>query len=92
MQKAQRIICLLVIILLAGCLTESCSASLKSQPDVEYWPTQNWQSRTPEAQGMDSERLAQMFEAIQEDDIRLHSLLIARNGYLVGQLAWNLPL
>ncbi len=88
MQKAQRIICLLVIILLAGCLTESCSASLKSQPDVEYWPTQNWQSRTPEAQGMDSERLAQMFEVIQEDDMRLHSLLIARNGYLVTEAYW----
>jgi len=92
MQKAQRIICLLVIILLAGCLTESCSDSLKLQLDAEPWPTQSWQSTTPEAQGMDSERLAQMFEAIQEDDIRLHSLLIARNGYLVGQLAWNLPL
>jgi CubicO group peptidase (beta-lactamase class C family) len=88
MQKAQRIICLLVIILLAGCLTESCSASLKSQPAPEYWPTQNWQSRTPEAQGMDSERLAQMFETIQKDDIRLHSLLIARNGYLVTEAYW----
>jgi CubicO group peptidase (beta-lactamase class C family) len=88
MQKTQRIICLLVIILLAGCLTESCSASLKSQPAPEYWPTQNWQSRTPEAQGMDSERLAQMFETIQKDDIPLHSLLIVRNGYLVTEAYW----
>ena len=89
MQKAQRIICLLVIILLAGCLTESCSASLKPQPAPEYWPTQNWQSTSPEAQGMDSDRLAQMFEAIQEDDMRLHSLLIARNGYLVTEVYWH---
>ena len=58
MQKAQRIICLLVIILLAGCLTESSSVTLTRKPDAEPWPTQNWQSATPEAQGMDSERLA----------------------------------
>jgi len=80
---------LLVIILLTGCITGSCSGSLRQQPDPEYWPTQNWQSTTPEAQGMDSTILAQMFETVQKDNIRLHSLLIVRNGYLVVEAYWH---
>jgi CubicO group peptidase (beta-lactamase class C family) len=88
MQKAQRIICLLVIILLAGCLMESRGVSPTQQLGAEYWPSQSWQYATPEGQGMDSVRLAQMFETIDKENIRLHSLLIARNGYLVTEAYW----
>lgn len=35
---------------------------------------------------MDSELLAQMVENIQQEKLDLHSLLIARNGYLVSEL------
>jgi len=34
---------------------------------------------------MDSERLARMFEYIEEKDIHLHNLLIVRNGYVVTE-------
>ena len=37
---------------------------------------------------MDSARLVQMFAAIQKDGLRLHSLLIVRNGYLVTEAYW----
>ena len=38
---------------------------------------------------MDSTRLVEMFETIQKKDIRFHSLLIVRNGYLVTEAYWH---
>lgn len=46
-----------------------------------YWPTQGWQSSTPEEQGFDSGILADGLQAMQATN--LHSLLIIRNGYVV---------
>jgi CubicO group peptidase (beta-lactamase class C family) len=42
-----------------------------------------WRSSTPEAQGMDSEILAQAFDYVRQHQIPIHSLLIVRNGYVV---------
>ena len=89
MKRAYRMMNLVAIITLAGFLTGSCAASPTHQPDPEFWPTQTWKSRTPEAQGMDSAMLAQMFETIEQEDINLHSLLIVRNGYLVAEAYWD---
>ncbi|MBN2006849.1 MAG: serine hydrolase [Anaerolineae bacterium] len=50
-----------------------------------YWPTEGWRTSTPEAQGMDSQKLAQMLAAVEEQKLALHSLLIVRNGYLVSE-------
>ncbi len=54
-----------------------------AKPLQAKWPTNSWQTSTPEQQGMDSGKLADMFTAIKAQQIRLHSLLIVRNGYLV---------
>jgi CubicO group peptidase (beta-lactamase class C family) len=48
-----------------------------------YWPTQGWRVSTPEAQGMDSDTLAQAFDYIRQHQIPIHSLLIVRHGYVV---------
>jgi len=48
-----------------------------------YWPTSGWRSSTPEAQGIDSDKLAELLLAIREENIPVHSLLVIRNGYLV---------
>ncbi len=50
-----------------------------------YWPTQDWRTSTPEEQGMDSQKLAEMLKAVKEKNLNLHSLLIIRNGYLVSE-------
>ena len=50
-----------------------------------YWPTGAWRTSSPEEQGMDSQQLAQMLAAIQQQHLNLHSLLIIRNGYLVSE-------
>src|ERR1041384_3719246 len=48
-----------------------------------YWPTNGWRSSTPEQQGIDSEKLADALDYIRAHDIKIHSLLIVRNGYIV---------
>jgi CubicO group peptidase (beta-lactamase class C family) len=80
---------LVVIFLLAGYLSGSCTKMPALQADTEYWPTGAWQSTTPEEQGVDSALLAQLFETIEQKDYRLHSLLIVRNGYLVAEAYWH---
>ena len=73
-------IALVLVALLAGCL----SPAAQSQP--AYWPTDGWRTTTPEQQGMDSEQLVQMVDAIQEQQLPIHSLLIVRNGYLISEI------
>jgi CubicO group peptidase (beta-lactamase class C family) len=50
-----------------------------------YWPTDGWRTSLPEDQGMDSQILAEMQDAIQQRRVILHSLLVIRNGYLVSE-------
>jgi CubicO group peptidase (beta-lactamase class C family) len=52
-------------------------------PTPDYWPTQGWQTSTPEEQGMDSAKLAEGLLAIRDSNLRIHSLLIIRNGRLL---------
>lgn len=70
---------LLVLLFIAAC------ASMSKGPD--YWPTEGWQTSTPEEQGMDSEMLAEMFDFIGKEDYDIHSVTIIRNGYLVADAA-----
>jgi CubicO group peptidase (beta-lactamase class C family) len=49
----------------------------------DYWPTNEWQNSTPEEQGIDSVLLIKMMDQIQERAIRIDSISIVRNGYLV---------
>jgi CubicO group peptidase (beta-lactamase class C family) len=80
--------------LLAGCAAPAVApmpaptltpvAAAPSAP--AYWPTNGWRTTTPEEQGMDSEKLADMLEHIQAENLNLHSLLIVRHGYLVGEI------
>jgi len=79
---------LITISLLAAYIVAACSLAPTQRTVNQNWPVEDWQSSSPEAQGMDSSSLVQMFETIQKDDIRLHSLLIVRNGYLVTEAYW----
>ena len=71
-----------------GRSTESPATLLSPTPTVAAradWPTAEWSTSSPEAQGMDSQKLAEMLEAIKQRGLGLHSLLIIRNGYLVSE-------
>jgi CubicO group peptidase (beta-lactamase class C family) len=64
----------------------TASAALeRTSPAGDYWPTQDWPSSTPEEQGMDPRKLALMLEAVDQEKLQLHSLLVIRNGYLVSE-------
>lgn len=49
----------------------------------DYWPTTGWRTTSPESQGLDSDKLADLLLAIRERNVQIHSLLIIRNGYVV---------
>jgi len=70
---------LAVTALVALCL--SCGPSADSLPWAP-WPTQGWQVSTPEEQGMDSGRLAELVEKVAGDE-GIDSVLVIRNGYVV---------
>ena len=48
-----------------------------------YWPTEGWQTSTPEEQGLDSVKLVEVIEQIQKQHILINSLLIILNGDVV---------
>jgi CubicO group peptidase (beta-lactamase class C family) len=47
------------------------------------WPTHGWRHSAPEAQGMDSQVLADAFVYVRDHQIPIHSLTIVRSGYVV---------
>jgi CubicO group peptidase (beta-lactamase class C family) len=76
----------LTVILIVGLAACSLLPVQTNQPGPlppDYWPTHGWQTSTPEQQGMDSGKLADMMDFIQAQAINLHSLLVIRNGYIV---------
>jgi CubicO group peptidase (beta-lactamase class C family) len=79
------IIGLVSVVVLAALALLLLPQALKSKPPSapEYWPTQGWQESTPEEQGIDSDKLAEGLQAIQDQHIRIDSLLIIRNGAVV---------
>ncbi len=66
----------------------SRGAPSTGQPAAEvsgYFPTNGWRTSSSEEQGIDSQKLAQLLAAIEEQHLNLHSLLIIRNGYLIRE-------
>ena len=59
-----------------------------------HWPTAEWQSSTPEKQGVDSRKLLAMVAAYQKKQARdetvvIDSITIIRNGFVVADLYFN---
>lgn len=79
------LIFLLTISLLAGCSTGQTASSSSS---ASYWPTDGWLSSTPEAQGMDSGKIAEMFDTINTFNYDFHHVLVIRNGYKVAETSY----
>jgi CubicO group peptidase (beta-lactamase class C family) len=83
------LVCVLAA-LLVGCssLPVTVAPANISTPTSDtgvYWPTDAWRTSFPEAQGMDSQKLTQLLDAIRQQRLDLHSLLVIRNGYLVSE-------
>ena len=79
---------LLGIMVVLLCLAPACFLTQpgKTGETVStYFPNDEWQSSTPEEQGLDSALILQMFQEIRDKHIDIHSLLLVRNGHLVTE-------
>jgi CubicO group peptidase (beta-lactamase class C family) len=72
----------LIVVVIAG--TALAWRVLAPAAPAAPWPTAGWPTSPPEAQGLDSDKLAELVLAIRERNIAVHRLLIVRNGYLVA--------
>ncbi len=78
-------------LLMLGILIWLTACSETPAPELApaaYWPTEEWRTSTPEAQGMNSEVLLAMLDFIQEENHDIHSVVVVRNGYLVLDAYW----
>src|SRR3989442_14102081 len=75
--------CLLLIFTALLAAAQVSAQTGQKTPSTKYWPTQGWRSSSAEAQGMDSAKLADAFDYIQQQKVPIHSLLIVRNGNIV---------
>ncbi len=67
-------------------LVGGCAATPASGDQTAYWPAHDWRTSTPEDQGLDSALILAMLQEIQTRNLRIHSLLIIRHGYLVTEV------
>jgi CubicO group peptidase (beta-lactamase class C family) len=63
-------------------------ASLAIIGTCATWPTEGWQTSTPEEQGIDSKLLAEGLDFLKEhrEEYHLHSLLVIRHGHIVADV------
>jgi len=64
----------------------SLSTSNLSTQDI-FWPpnSSEWTEVAPETQGLNSSKITEMFEFIETNSYDIHSVIIARNGYLLTE-------
>ena len=68
---------------LASCADTPPPAPPPPEPVATLWPTNGWQTSTPEAQGINSKWLAYAVQMIQWKHLPVNSLLVERHGYIV---------
>ncbi|NKE06969.1 serine hydrolase domain-containing protein [Mesobacillus selenatarsenatis] len=66
-----------------GTVTEGKKEVILQETEA-YWPTKQWRTSLPEAQGMDSSKLVELYEQLEGND-KVHSFIVVRNGYIVGE-------
>ncbi len=66
------------------------ASTLTVEPSTPEAPGWEWPRSTPEEQGLSSDRLAAMLEAVRQDNINVHSVVVIRHGVLVLE-AYNHP-
>ena len=49
----------------------------------DYWPTDEWQTATPKSKNMDSNKLEEMLEFIDEENPYYDSIVLVRHGYII---------
>jgi len=81
-QRFLRLILTIIMLVVAAAVVTPAPA----QDDTPYWPTDQWRTSTPEEQGIDSARLADMLASIREQKLAIDSVLVTRHGYIVAEV------
>ena len=55
----------------------------------QYWPTIEWKTSSPQSQDFDSRSIIEMFEFIRKKQFPIDSVVIVKNGYLIGEFYSN---
>jgi CubicO group peptidase (beta-lactamase class C family) len=74
-------------LLTVGLAWGGCAHHEPEPPD--YWPTEAWQSASPESQGVSSARLADALDWVADHQAAIHSLTVVRHGRLVLDACFN---
>ncbi len=75
-----------VITLLASSLSLSVAQESPTALRTDYWPTDQWETATPEEHQMDGQLLADMLTTVSSTPANfLHSVLVIRHGYIVSE-------
>ena len=56
---------------------------------AQYWPTTKWEKSSPHAQGFEPKSIDEMFQFIQKRNFPIDSVVIVKNGYLIGEFYSN---
>ena len=56
---------------------------------AQYWPTMTWKKNSPQALGFDPKSIDNMFQFVHKKKFPIDSVVIVRNGYLIGELYAN---
>jgi CubicO group peptidase (beta-lactamase class C family) len=90
--KARQRLLLAVMVFVGSGILWACAAAPSGPADTPAavpvavpWPGQEWLSSTPEEQGMDSGRLRQMMEYIDDGNVPMHSVIVIRRGRMVWE-------
>ncbi|MFX0064121.1 MAG: serine hydrolase domain-containing protein [Candidatus Hermodarchaeota archaeon] len=60
-----------------------------SETTADYWPTTDWLESTPEEQGMNSTKLNQVIDYINDLNFAIDSVVVVRHGYIVLEEYFN---
>jgi CubicO group peptidase (beta-lactamase class C family) len=80
MGKTAFLVLMVVVLMVPAC---SPSNPPVSPPQASYWPTQEWRTSTPEEGGFDSAKLSEGLQAMRDEQINIHSLMIILNDKLI---------
>lgn len=64
---------------------EKISYIAQGENTGKYWPTNGWKTCSPEAVGMDSQKLAQAMEYAATPEFNTQGILVIKNGYIVSE-------
>lgn len=64
-------------------LVGGCAAPQQPRTIEPHWPTNGWETATPEAHGFDSSRLADALLAIRDKGLPVHSIVLVRGGEMM---------